>query len=91
MERLAAAALHTTHSPRPPSPDPLRPRLHPPGCRTDGKHVVFGRVTEGMPVVRRIEGLGSKSGRTSQKIYIQDCGEVGAPSSSFRVARCRGA
>jgi cyclophilin family peptidyl-prolyl cis-trans isomerase len=43
----------------------------------DGKHVVFGRVTEGMPVVRRMEALGSRNGRTSQKIYIADCGEVG--------------
>ncbi|KAI3435791.1 hypothetical protein D9Q98_001849 [Chlorella vulgaris] len=42
----------------------------------DGKHVVFGRVTEGMPVVRRMEALGSRNGRTSQKIYIADCGEL---------------
>jgi hypothetical protein len=38
--------------------------------------VVFGRVTEGLPVVRRMEALGSRSGRTSQKIHIADCGEV---------------
>ncbi|KAI7840251.1 hypothetical protein COHA_006033 [Chlorella ohadii] len=42
----------------------------------DGKHVVFGRVTEGMSVVKRMESLGSKSGRTAQKIYIADCGEL---------------
>ncbi|KAL4429581.1 hypothetical protein ABPG77_008630 [Micractinium sp. CCAP 211/92] len=42
----------------------------------DGKHVVFGKVTEGMAVVRRMEGLGSRSGRTAQKIFIADCGEL---------------
>ncbi|PSC68358.1 peptidyl-prolyl cis-trans isomerase CYP19-3 [Micractinium conductrix] len=42
----------------------------------DDKHVVFGKVTEGLPVVRRMEALGSRTGRTAQKIYIADCGEL---------------
>jgi peptidylprolyl isomerase len=42
----------------------------------DGKHVVFGRVLEGMDVVRRIEAQGSRSGRTNQPIIIRDCGEI---------------
>ncbi len=42
----------------------------------DGKHVVFGRVTEGLDVVKTIESYGSSSGRTSKKVEIVDCGQL---------------
>src|SRR5437870_8479553 len=42
----------------------------------DGKHVVFGKVTEGTEVVKQIESLGSPSGRTKQKIVTADSGEL---------------
>ena len=42
----------------------------------DGKHVVFGKVVEGMDVVKQIESLGSDSGKTSKKIVIADCGQL---------------
>merc|ERR1712019_258735 len=42
----------------------------------DGKHVVFGSVTKGMDVVKKIEGYGSQSGKTSAKIIISKCGQL---------------
>ncbi|XP_010213905.1 PREDICTED: peptidyl-prolyl cis-trans isomerase B-like [Tinamus guttatus] len=42
----------------------------------DGKHVVFGRVKEGMNVVEAMERCGSKDGKTSKKITISDCGQL---------------
>ncbi|XP_077288563.1 peptidyl-prolyl cis-trans isomerase E-like [Arctopsyche grandis] len=42
----------------------------------DGKHVVFGHVISGMHVVKKIESFGSKSGTTSEKVIITNCGEV---------------
>jgi peptidyl-prolyl isomerase F (cyclophilin D) len=42
----------------------------------DGKHVVFGKVVEGLEVVKKIEGFGSESGRTRAKIVIADCGQL---------------
>jgi len=42
----------------------------------DGKHVVFGSVTAGMDVVRKMEAVGSRSGATSKKVTITDCGTL---------------
>ena len=41
----------------------------------DGKHVVFGRVVRGMDVVRKVEAVGSRSGKPSALVRIDDCGE----------------
>ena len=42
----------------------------------DGKHVVFGKVIEGMDVVKTVESYGSQSGKTSQDVVISDCGQL---------------
>lgn len=42
----------------------------------DGKHVVFGKVIEGMDIVKTIEAVGSQSGATSKVVTIVDSGEL---------------
>eukprot|EP00123_Amoebidium_parasiticum_P013729 comp22119_c0_seq2/m.32332 comp22119_c0_seq2/g.32332 ORF comp22119_c0_seq2/g.32332 comp22119_c0_seq2/m.32332 type:complete len:199 (-) comp22119_c0_seq2:320-916(-) len=42
----------------------------------DGRHVVFGKVVEGMDVVKAIERLGSRNGVTQKRIVVEDCGEL---------------
>merc|ERR1719219_3310191 len=39
----------------------------------DGKHVVFGQVTEGMDVIKKCEAVGSRSGQTKTIVRIVDC------------------
>ena len=42
----------------------------------DGKHVVFGKVVEGIEVVEAMEAVGSSSGSTSAEVVIADSGEL---------------
>ena len=42
----------------------------------DGRHVVFGRVLEGMDIVQKVETFGSQSGKPSKAIEITDSGEL---------------
>ena len=42
----------------------------------DGKHVVFGEVTKGIELVRKIESLGSSSGATKVKIVVANSGSL---------------
>jgi len=42
----------------------------------DGRHVVFGKVTEGMDVVEAMEEQGTRRGSTKEKVVMTDCREL---------------
>lgn len=42
----------------------------------DGRHVVFGKILEGMDVVKKIEGIGSPSGTPNKEVLVADSGEL---------------
>jgi cyclophilin family peptidyl-prolyl cis-trans isomerase len=49
----------------------------------DGRHVVFGRVVDGMDVLKAIEAVGSQSGTPSQKVVITESGVL--PEDQFVI------
>ncbi|MBK1693976.1 peptidylprolyl isomerase [Chromatium weissei] len=42
----------------------------------NGKHVVFGKVIDGMDVVRAMEAQGSRSGRTKTAVMFESCRQL---------------
>eukprot|EP00811_Abedinium_folium_P006024 NODE_15542_length_1044_cov_11.209378.p1 GENE.NODE_15542_length_1044_cov_11.209378~~NODE_15542_length_1044_cov_11.209378.p1 ORF type:complete len:195 (-),score=50.58 NODE_15542_length_1044_cov_11.209378:354-938(-) len=42
----------------------------------DGKHVVFGAVTQGADVIDKMEQVGSSGGATRERVTIVDCGQI---------------
>ncbi|KYQ92604.1 cyclophilin-type peptidylprolyl cis-trans isomerase [Tieghemostelium lacteum] len=42
----------------------------------DGKHVVFGKVIDGMDIVKKMENCGSQSGATKVPVTIADSGRL---------------
>ncbi|XP_050659270.1 peptidyl-prolyl cis-trans isomerase A-like [Macaca thibetana thibetana] len=44
--------------------------------RLDGKHVVSGKVKEGMKIVEAMDRFGSRNGKSSKKIATADCGQL---------------
>uniref|UniRef100_A0A6U9L8I5 Peptidyl-prolyl cis-trans isomerase n=1 Tax=Oxyrrhis marina TaxID=2969 RepID=A0A6U9L8I5_OXYMA len=51
----------------------------------DGRHVVFGKVVEGMDVVSKVEAVGSQSGKTSKRVEIADAGTLEGDEAAFAV------
>lgn len=44
----------------------------------DDRHVVFGEVIEGLETLRKVEAVGSNSGKPRVPVVIKDCGELKA-------------
>ena len=42
----------------------------------DGRHVVFGRVVDGMDVVYKVEAVGSGNGTPAKQVVISESGEL---------------
>jgi len=42
----------------------------------DGKHVVFGKVSKGLELLKELEAVGSDSGKTAKPVVITDCGQL---------------
>lgn len=42
----------------------------------DGRHTVFGEVTEGKELLQKLEAVGTSSGRPTASISIVDCGQL---------------
>ena len=45
-------------------------------CASTGKHCVFGSVTSGIEIVKIIESAGTKGGKPTKSVMIQDCGQI---------------
>lgn len=42
----------------------------------DGKHVGFGKVIDGMDILKEIESMGTNSGKPTKEVKILGCGEI---------------
>lgn len=51
----------------------------------DGRHVVFGRIIEGMNIVKQMEELGSEEGKPSKRINIKQCGQVASKDENGEI------
>lgn len=50
------------------------------------KHVVFGKVVHGMGILKKIEQVGTDSGKPVRPVKIVDCGETSESNTCGAVA-----
>jgi cyclophilin family peptidyl-prolyl cis-trans isomerase len=87
-----------THTPHTHPPAPPAPKKNPAPAKKqflctattpwlDGKHVVFGQVTDGFSVVKAMEACGSRSGETAYDVMIADSGVVARARRAAAAAK----
>jgi cyclophilin family peptidyl-prolyl cis-trans isomerase len=55
----------------------------------DGKHVVFGKVIDGMQVVKAMEALGSEEGKAEKRVTIKACGQVSHKDENGQIVEMK--
>uniref|UniRef100_A0A7S1LUN0 peptidylprolyl isomerase n=1 Tax=Alexandrium catenella TaxID=2925 RepID=A0A7S1LUN0_ALECA len=53
----------------------------------DGKHVVFGKVVNGLEIVEAMEKCGGEDGAVAARVLVYDCGEVKRKGPEAKRAR----
>ena len=52
----------------------------------NGKHVVFGKVVEGLDFLHTIEAAGSPSGATTKTVTVYNCGQIDTAPAPKKAA-----
>ncbi|KAK7245424.1 hypothetical protein RIF29_40270 [Crotalaria pallida] len=56
----------------------------------DGKHVVFGKVVQGMDILKKIELVGTSDGKPIRLVKITDCGEISETKIQHTIEKEKG-
>ncbi|KAL9261709.1 Peptidyl-prolyl cis-trans isomerase CYP63-like protein [Drosera capensis] len=56
----------------------------------DGKHVVFGKVVQGMEILKKLEGMGTAAGQPTGVVKVVDCGELSSAKTTYTAGAAEG-